>query len=123
MTDYFKIKYSKKGAIPSGVSEDVFIMFTPDTYKYYYDCIRIHCEGEKLIIPIHAYPVINTTKDQLLPSIIDMGNVKIGDTKSRKLTIECNTPVTFEYVIEWSKPHPDIKLSPLKGDILGNSTV
>lgn len=79
MTDYFKIKYHKKGAIPSGVSEDVFISFTPDTFKYYYDCVWIHCEGEKLLIPIHAYPVVNTTKDELLPSIIDMGNVKVGE--------------------------------------------
>ena len=39
MTDYFKIKYHKKGAIPSGVYEDVFISFTPDTFKYYYDCV------------------------------------------------------------------------------------
>jgi len=39
------------------------------------------------------------------------------------LTIESNTPVTFEYVIEWTKPHPDIKIGPLKGDIVGNSQV
>jgi hypothetical protein len=39
MTAFFKIKYNKKGVIPSGVSEEVFISFTPDTYKYYQDCI------------------------------------------------------------------------------------
>jgi hypothetical protein len=49
--------------------------------------------------------------------------VKIGDQKSKRLTIECNSPVTFEYVIEWVKEHPDMKLTPMRGDILGNSTV
>jgi hypothetical protein len=54
--------------IPTGVSEDIYIMFTPTSvnshdplsaYKYYYDTIRIHCEGDKILIPIHAFPVIN----------------------------------------------------------------
>lgn len=77
-TAFFKIKYNKKGMIPSGVSEDIYVLFTPnDEYKYFYDCIRIHCEGEKIpkrthdgniiLIPIHAFPVINTKKDLLIP--------------------------------------------------------
>jgi len=67
-TPYFKIKYNKKGMIPSGISEDIYVQFTPnDEYKYFYDCIRIHCEGDKILIPIHAYPVINSKKDSLLP--------------------------------------------------------
>jgi hypothetical protein len=54
--------------IPTGVSEDIYVMFTPtalnsydpqSAYKYYYDTIRIHCEGDKILIPIHAFPVIN----------------------------------------------------------------
>lgn len=112
MTPFFKVKYSKKGVIPSGVSEDVFISFTPDSFRYYYDCVRIHCEGPKLLIPIHAYPVINTTKDQLLPSIVDMGSIKIGESLTKKLQIESNSPVTFEYSIEWIKEHPDISVQP-----------
>jgi hypothetical protein len=56
--------------VPTGVSEDIYVQFTPTSnsnsadnigaYKYYYDTIRIHCDGDKILIPIHAYPVINS---------------------------------------------------------------
>ena len=63
-TSFFKIKYHKKGMVPPGISEDIFVQFTPGSeYKYFYDSIRIHCEGDKILIPIHAYPVINNKKD------------------------------------------------------------
>ena len=74
-TSYFKIRCHKKGMIPTGCSEDIYIQFTPaaDGYKYYYDSVRIHCDGDKILIPIHAFPVINSTQDELFPSFIDMG--------------------------------------------------
>jgi hypothetical protein len=49
--------------VPTGVSEDIYVQFTPTNqneneplaaYRYYYDTIRIHCEGDKILIPIHA---------------------------------------------------------------------
>ena len=125
MTSHFKVNYSKKGMIPSGDSEEIFVMFTPDEYQYYYDCVRIHCEGDNLIIPVHGFPIINhmcnNGKDSLLPSLIDMGKVDVGDQYTKKLTIECTTPVNFEYQIEWIKPHADIMVEPMSGDIPGNS--
>ena len=73
-TPYFKIKYNKKGMVPTGVSEDIYVQFTPGSdYKYFYDSIRIHCEGDKILIPIHAYPVINSKESRLLPERVDMG--------------------------------------------------
>ena len=121
MTPHFKVNYSKKGLIPSGDSEEIFVMFTPDAYQYYYDCVRIHCEGENLIIPVHGFPIVNNSKDSLLPSLIDMGKVEVGDQYSKKLSIECTTPINFEYSIQWIKPHADILVEPLEGDIPGNS--
>lgn len=66
--------------IPPGVAEDIYVQFTPnDEYKYYYDSIRIHVEGDKILIPIHAFPVINSKKDEIFPSLIDMGkNLRVG---------------------------------------------
>ena len=82
-TKYFKIRCQKKGMIPTGVAEEIYIQFTPavDEYKYYYDSLRIHCDGDKILIPIHAFPVINSSKDELFPKFIDMGKAcQIGQT-------------------------------------------
>ena len=121
-TANFKIKYNKKGMIPTGVAEDIFVQFTPgQEYRYFYDSIRIHCEGDKILIPIHAYPVINTKKDGLLPEAIDMGNgCKVGKSYRKEFFISSNTPINFEYSIKAVIPHPDIRVAPIQGDILGN---
>lgn len=123
-TPYFKIKYHKKGMIPSGISEDIYVQFTPnDEYKYFYDSIRIHCEGDKILIPIHGYPVINTKKDQYLPKKIDFGSgLKIGEVFTKTASIVSNCPINFEFDIKELKGHPDIKVSPMSGDIVGNQT-
>ena len=84
--------------VPSGISEDIYVQFTPgNEYKYFYDSIRIHCEGDKIFIPIHAYPVINTKKDELLPKNIDLGCIPLGETCQKELYIESTCPVNFEY--------------------------
>jgi len=81
-TPYFKIRYNKKGMLPTGVAEDIYIQFTPtgdQAYKYYYDSVRIHCEGDKILIPIHAFPVINSKLGDQFPSTLDMGmGCKLG---------------------------------------------
>ena len=120
-TPFFKIKYNKKGMIPSGISEDIYVQFTPnDEYKYFYDFIRIHCEGDKILIPIHAFPVINSKKDELIPKQIDMGRgCKVGQTYSKIVNITSNCPANFEYEIKEIKPNPDIRVTPMMGDILG----
>jgi len=60
--------------VPTGIAEEIYVQFTPnDEYKYYYDSIRIHCEGDKILIPMHAFPVINSNNSELFPSMIDMG--------------------------------------------------
>lgn len=66
-----------------GVSEEIYVSFTPTEYRYYQDTIKIHCEGESLKIPVHAYPVINKKVpivDQV-PRIVCFGkSCQIGQT-------------------------------------------
>jgi len=68
--------------VPSGIAEEIYVQFTPnDEYKYFYDAIRIHCDGDKILIPIHAFPVINSKKDEIFPNYLDMGkHLKVGET-------------------------------------------
>ena len=106
--------------VPTGVSEDIYVQFTPTSatqnqhdvlsaYKYYYDTIRIHCEGDKILIPIHAYPVINSDYMEQVPKMIDLGQgCTLGQTYRKSLMIQSKTPVNFEYEITVTKPHPDI---------------
>ena len=65
--------------------------------------------------------MINSKKDELVPKQMDMGKgCKVGSTYSRDAIIESNCPVTFSYEIKEIKPHPDIRVTPIVGDIIGN---
>ena len=72
------------------------------------------------MIPIHAFPVINSKKDELFPNYLDMGkHLKVGETYTEIIKIESNCPVNFGYDIEVLKAHPDIEITPQHADILG----
>ena len=35
---------AKKGLLAPGMTEEVAVEFCPTQYRYYYDCVRVHCE-------------------------------------------------------------------------------
>lgn len=54
----------------------VTIEFRAAEWKYYYGCLRVHGQGCKLIIPLHAYPVLN---EITLPKKVDFGTCALQE--------------------------------------------
>lgn len=123
-TPFFSIKFDKKGQLAPGMSEDIFIHFTPNDYKYYFDCIRVHTSEEQLQIPIHAYPVMNREGDkEIFPRVIDFGICTIGSVHNMRFPLSCKIPLNFEYEFVLKREASEIRLTPSKGLIPGKGSV
>jgi hypothetical protein len=112
-TKFFKFNYEKKGMLAMGMAERITIEFTPTEWRYYYDCVRVHTDGGNLLIPIHAYPVMN---DVIFPNNIDfgMGNPLL-DEVIKVVQMRCNVPIDFQFSFTWVEQHPDIWIEPMEG--------
>jgi len=117
-TAHFKARMNKKGNIAPGMSEDIYIDFVPSAWQYYYDCLRLHTASENLLVPVHAYPVMN---DVVFPTKIDFGKCALSETCTKTFKLECKVPIQFEYEFTVIKPHPDIEVFPIKGIVPANS--
>ena len=101
------------------MSEDITIIFQPAAYKYFYDCVRIHCEEEILLIPIHAYPTLAKID---FPKNIKLGPCNVGDTVTKVVKLESSVPIQFEYDLKILQPNSQISISPMKGIIPANGS-
>lgn len=79
-TAVFSILYEKSGSLAPGMSQKITVCFNPSEYKYYFDCIRIHCDNDDLQIPIHGYPVVNDIK---FPRWLTFGSVPLCEPAFR----------------------------------------
>ena len=113
-TPNFKIKYTKRGQIAPGLSEVIYLFFTPGEYKYYTDNICINCPGNKIIIPIHAYPKMNIFVKEYIPKLIDFGNVTIDTSVTKNISVKNLIDQNFKYKITPINDCKEIKIEKME---------
>ncbi|XP_071803260.1 cilia- and flagella-associated protein 221-like [Asterias amurensis] len=120
-TRFFKAWYTKRDRLVPGMAIDVEVEFKPDEWRYYYDCIRIHCkDDDNLLVPIHAYPTVSTAE---FPDVIKFPPVPISESRSRVIPLRCSAPVDFEFQLSCLQPHPAFIVEPMSGIVPANGEV
>lgn len=117
---YFNIKFKKTGKLMPGMSLIVIVEFVAHKYQHYEDFIKIHCEDRhNLVIPLHAYPVLDMAS---FPKQISLLNTPICKTVHRKIPLTSSLPVDFPFKLTYTG-HPFIAVYPSSGFIPGEGTV
>ncbi|XP_034031522.1 cilia- and flagella-associated protein 221 [Thalassophryne amazonica] len=120
-TKPFQTIYTKKYRLVPGLSYTLNVQFHPDEWRYFYDCIRVHCKGdENILIPVHAYPIID---DLCFPPRIDLPATPLGQSVSRTIPLRCSCPVDFEFQVDIIETHKAFSIHPLTGVIPANGEV
>ncbi|KAK3530210.1 hypothetical protein QTP86_018052 [Hemibagrus guttatus] len=114
-TKYFRTKCTQKSRLAPGLAHTITVHFSPDEWRYFFDSIRIHCQGEEsLLVNIHAYPVID---DLNIPSQINLLPVPLGQSSTCVIPLSCSCPVDFEFQVHCLKSHEAFNVYPLSGII------
>ena len=119
-TNDFKLEYTLSGIMAPGMSQKIKIHFNPKEYKYHYDCIRVNGGENYLLIPLHAYPVVNQID---FPRVLAFGDCPLTEPISKSIVLQCTIPVDFSYKLEVVRPHPYFSVVPMQGIIPANGNI
>eukprot|EP00771_Trimastix_marina_P003372 gnl/Trimastix_PCT/4620.p1 GENE.gnl/Trimastix_PCT/4620~~gnl/Trimastix_PCT/4620.p1 ORF type:complete len:307 (-),score=67.01 gnl/Trimastix_PCT/4620:38-958(-) len=113
-TPFFRMICHKTGGVAPGMHEEVRVEVMPDAWRYYYDEIRIHCPDVNLVVPLHAYPVMNAL---VFPRQVEFGKCPIGQRHTKNIPISSEVPVAFEFQLTPLDQPPEFTIGPLSGTI------
>eukprot|EP00227_Mantoniella_beaufortii_P014551 CAMPEP_0197576992 /NCGR_PEP_ID=MMETSP1326-20131121/1787_1 /TAXON_ID=1155430 /ORGANISM="Genus nov. species nov., Strain RCC2288" /LENGTH=475 /DNA_ID=CAMNT_0043139983 /DNA_START=68 /DNA_END=1492 /DNA_ORIENTATION=- len=119
-TSFFKATCEKRGLMAPGMSEVITVEFCPTEVRYFYDCVRIHNEDENLLVPIHAYPVMN---EAVFPRAIDFGKCGVMHRQVKRISLRCKVPIAFEYELLLSTESKVFDVQPRKGIVPANGEI
>ena len=102
-------------------------------FNLFQDSIRLHCLGENLVIPLYAYPTIDS---KFFPSKINFGSVPLGqesyrwkrkknnfinNISFRKISLKAEDNDFFDFCCSLSPSCSAFSVSPWSGKISGES--
>lgn len=121
----WSISYKKPdgGLVPGGNIEINVKFICPhntENNSIYQDSIRLHCSGGNLLIPLYAYPTIDTSN---FPSKINFGSVPLGQETIRTITLTAPDNESFDYSCTMHPPSDTFHVHPSCGTIQGNSDI
>ena len=119
-TPFFRAECSRRGLVAPGMSERVDVEFCPTEHRYYYDCVRVHAEDDNLLVPLHAYPVMNET---VFPSVIDFGLRAVGERHVKRVPLRCKVPIAFEFQTSLNATSGPFTVEPARGVVPANGEV
>ncbi|XP_070399964.1 cilia- and flagella-associated protein 221 isoform X4 [Nothobranchius furzeri] len=118
LTTYFQTTYTKKCQLLPGLAYTLKVEFCPDEWRYFYDCVHVRFKDkENLVIPVHAYPVID---DLHIPPCVDLQAVPLGQSVCHAIPLRCSCPVDFEFQVFVIQQHEAFSVQPLTGVIPAN---
>jgi len=109
------VRFESPGGIAPGMSATIFVDFCASDPRYFYDTFTIMSEGAPLVVPIHAYPILNNFA---VPRRVNFGLCTLGAPEFRKIELKSSVPLEFEYEVAVVSASPDFSIeSPLAGTV------